>query len=126
MASPILSAENNRRGAYGTIPQHQHQGGSSNDDHNHNDQDETSASYDYGHFITTSTGAGTRRRPSYAASLRSSVRSSVRSLVSASFVLEGKRCSVRDLGGDATIVSEVFNIAKNLVGGGGRFFDAAF
>ena len=51
-------------------------------------------------------------------SIRLSIRNSLRSMVDAGFVLDGMPCSVRDIGGQATILSEVFNICKNLVGGG--------
>jgi hypothetical protein len=43
---------------------------------------------------------------------------SVRLIVNSSFVFDGEACSVRDMGGHATIPSEVANIAKNLIGGG--------
>jgi hypothetical protein len=33
-------------------------------------------------------------------------------------VFDGEACSVRDIGGHATIPSEVANITKNLIGGG--------
>lgn len=58
------------------------------------------------------------RRPSLAESIRSSMRSSIRSLVESSFVLEGAPASVREYGGTSTILSEVINISKNLIGGG--------
>lgn len=52
-------------------------------------------------------------------SIRMSVRTSVRSLVRSSFVLSGHSCSVRDIGaGQATILSEVVSMTKNLVGAG--------
>ena len=43
---------------------------------------------------------------------------SVRLIVNGSLVFDGEACSVRDMGGQATIPSEVVNIAKNLIGGG--------
>jgi hypothetical protein len=43
---------------------------------------------------------------------------SVRLIVDSSLVFDGEACSVRDMGGHATIPSEVANIAKNLIGGG--------
>jgi hypothetical protein len=43
---------------------------------------------------------------------------SVRLIVNSSLVFDGEACSVRDMGGHATIPSEVANIAKNLIGGG--------
>ena len=58
------------------------------------------------------------RRPSLAASIRTSMRSSMRSLVESSFVLAGEPSSVREYGGTSTILSEVINISKNLIGGG--------
>ncbi len=50
-------------------------------------------------------------------SLRS-FRSSMRSIVDRSMSFGGSACSVRDLGGTATIPNEVFNLIKNLVGCG--------
>jgi len=130
MGSPTIGG---RQEAYGSIPRQENNyvdSWRSLNDQQDDEEESTSVSYDYGHFITgTGSGApppgshgrcGRRQRPhpSLAAPLRSSVRSSVRSLVERSFVLEGVRCSVRDLGGNATVSSEVFGIAKNLVGGG--------
>jgi hypothetical protein len=43
---------------------------------------------------------------------------SVPLILNSSLVIDGKACSVRDMGGHATIPSEVANIAKNLIGGG--------
>jgi hypothetical protein len=43
---------------------------------------------------------------------------SVRLIVNSSLVFDGEACAVRDMGGHATIPSEVANIAKNLIGGG--------
>jgi hypothetical protein len=43
---------------------------------------------------------------------------SVRLIVNSSLVFDGEACSVRDMGGHATIPSEVANISKNLIGGG--------
>jgi hypothetical protein len=67
---------------------------------------------------------GNTHRNSLGSSIRNSlssarlgIRASARSL-GASLRFEGVGCSVRDLSGDATILSEVFNISKNLVGGG--------
>ena len=45
----------------------------------------------------------------------------MRHLVDASFRLQGSQCSIRsiqELGGDATIPSEIINITKNLIGAG--------
>jgi hypothetical protein len=39
-------------------------------------------------------------------------------IINSSLVFDGIACSIRDMGGHATIPSEVANIAKNLIGGG--------
>jgi hypothetical protein len=57
-----------------------------------------------------------RRRSMYSSS--SGLRESVRVLVNSSFVLDGESCSIRDMGGHATIPNEVANIANNLIGCG--------
>jgi hypothetical protein len=57
-------------------------------------------------------GDGRSRRSS------SGLGESVRLIVNSSLVFDGELCSVRDMGGHATIPSEVANIAKNLIGGG--------
>jgi hypothetical protein len=55
-----------------------------------------------------------RRRPS----LSESLRSSIRSLVESSFVLDGEPASVRMYTGTSTMLAEIINISKNLIGGG--------
>jgi hypothetical protein len=52
------------------------------------------------------------------ASHASSIRSLTVSIVESTFVFDGERALVRDFGGQATVVSEIINIAKNLIGGG--------
>jgi hypothetical protein len=52
------------------------------------------------------------------ASLSSSIRSLTASIVESTFIFDGERASVRDFRGQATVLSEVINIAKNLIGGG--------
>ena len=81
-----------------------------------------------GHFSARGKAVTSSRRrgrqslvDSFTMSLRSagsSVRTSIRIAVNSSFVLHGSQCSVRDLGGKASVVDEVFNICKNLVGSG--------
>jgi len=48
----------------------------------------------------------------------SGLRESLRLLVNHSLIFPGEACSIHDLSGNATISSEVANIAKNLIGGG--------
>ncbi|KAL7553015.1 hypothetical protein ACHAWF_016261 [Thalassiosira exigua] len=47
-----------------------------------------------------------------------SFRKSVRSLSHKSFRLSGKPCSVRALGGTATVPTQTFNLSKNIIGAG--------
>jgi hypothetical protein len=85
----MAAAEQTSRSTYGSIPS----GGSERSD---------PATFHNLHRRSSSSGLG----------------ESVRLIVNSSLVFDGKACSVRDMGGQATIPSEVANIAKNLIGGG--------
>ena len=76
-----------------------------------------SSSYSYGATEPPTIQEIKRDRPSLASSLGESIRLAIDS----SFALRGRECSIRsirDLGGNATLPSEMVNIAKNLIGAG--------
>ena len=93
-----------------------------NDDYEAEDEAEKQFAYlrqvSLPHVSFTEPAYSRQNVPGIFMSMRHVYKSSVRDTISTAFHFGGSPCSVRDVGGTATIPNEVLNLVKNIVGAG--------